>query len=307
MPWDPEHIPTQVGKTFVVTGGNAGIGYFIAEQLAAAGGQVVITSRTQARADAALAAIRAQVPGAQVSAVLLDLSSFASVRAAAATLSSLPRIEALIENAGSIMATKGRAETEDGNELMFGTNHLGHFLLTALLFPTLEKTPASRIVTVGSGATRLRGFDLDDLQSTKGRYSAFGTYARSKHATQSFGFELDRRLRAAGSSVTALVAHPGGAQDGNSPRRPGVLEPTSGERLRARLLFFIGGSKETAAWSIVRAATDPDARGGDYWGPRNNLSGPPVRQKPAAQSHGAGAGASLWRTSEDLVGQRFPI
>jgi len=307
MGWDPQNIPRQDGKTFVVTGGNAGIGYFIAEQLAAAGGHVVITSRTQRRADAAIAAIRAQVPGAQLDAVTLDLSSYASVRAAAAQLAKLPRIDALIENAGSIMATKGRAETEDGNELMFGTNHLGHFLLTALLYPLLEKTAGSRIVTMGSGATRLRGFDLDDLQSEKGRYSAFGTYARSKHATQSFGFELDRRLRAAGSPVTALVAHPGGAQDGNSPTRPGVLEPSTAERVKARLLFFIGGSKATAAWSIVRAATDPDARGGDYWGPRNNLSGPPVRQKPAAQSHGAGAGASLWRASEELVGQRFPI
>ena len=307
MVWDPEHIPTQVGKVFVVTGGNAGIGYFIAEQLAAAGGQVVITSRTQRRADAAIAALRAQVPGAQVSAVLLDLSSFPSVRAAAAELAALPRIDALIENAGTVMPTKERAETENGDELMFGTNHLGHFLLTALLFPTLERTPASRVVTMGSGATKLRGFDLDDLQSEKGRYSAFGTYAQSKHATQSFGFELDRRLRAAGSSVTALVAHPGSAQDAVSPARPGVFSSTAGQRLKARLLFFLGGGKDRAAWSVVRAATDPDARGGDYWGPRGNLSGPPVLQKPAAQSHGAGAGASLWRASEELVGQRFPI
>ncbi|MET0806153.1 MAG: SDR family NAD(P)-dependent oxidoreductase [Lacisediminihabitans sp.] len=307
MGWDPEDIPSQDGKTFVVTGGNAGIGYFVAEQLAAAGGHVVITSRTQRRADAALAAIRSQVPGAQVEAVILDLSSYASVRAAAVQLEKLPRIDALIENAGSIMATKGRAETEDGNELMFGTNHLGHFLLTALLYPTLQKTAGSRIVTMGSSATKLRGFDLDDLQSEKGRYSAFGTYAQSKHATQSFGFELDRRLRAAGSSVTALVAHPGSAQDGASPERPGVFEPSAADRLKARLLFFFGGGKDRAAWSVVRAATDPDARGGEYWGPRGAFAGPPVTQTPPAQSHGAGAGASLWRASEELVGQRFPI
>ena len=306
MVWDPRDLPSQAGRTFVVTGGNAGIGYFISEQLAAAGGRVVIACRSAAKADAAIAAIRARHPRALLEHVTLDLSSYASVRSAAARLSQLDRIDALIENAGAIMPAKTRQTTVDGNELMFGTNHLGHFLLTALLYPALQRTPGSRIVTMGSGATRLTKPLIGDLQSER-RFSPFAVYGRSKHATQAFGFELDRRLRAAHSPVIALVAHPGGAQDGNSPERPGVMAPSRGDRVRAKLLFFIGGGKDVGAWPAVRAATDPDAVGGQYWGPRGHLSGPPVLQKPVASSSGPVFGAALWEASERFVGQPFAL
>jgi NAD(P)-dependent dehydrogenase (short-subunit alcohol dehydrogenase family) len=299
-------VPPQKGKTFVVTGGNAGIGYFISEQLARAGGTVVIAARNPQKAAAAIAAIRAEVPDADVSSVTLDLSSYAGVRAGAAELlATLPRIDALIENAGTVMPSKSRQETVDGNEIMFGTNHLGHFLLTALLYPTLAKTPGSRIVTMGSGATKLRKLQANNLQS-RGAYSAFTAYAQSKHATQGFGFELDRRLRAVGSPVTALVAHPGSGVDGISPPRPGVFEPNSGDRALAKVMFF-GGGKDKAAWSAVRAATDPDARGGDYWGPRNGFAGTPARVKPAASSHAPAFGAALWQLSERQTATPFPL
>jgi NAD(P)-dependent dehydrogenase (short-subunit alcohol dehydrogenase family) len=304
--WDPGNLPSQNGKTFVVTGGNAGIGYFIAEQLVGAGGRVVIAARNPGTVSAAIASILSRYPEAELSAVHLDLASLDSVRAAAAELSTLDRIDALIENAGAIMPSKTRELTVDGNELMFGTNHLGHFLLTALLYPTLAKTPGSRVVTMGSGATRLTGIRLDDLQSAR-KFSAWAAYGQSKHATQAFGFELDRRLRASGGPVTALVAHPGGGQDGNSPARLGVIEPTTGQRILAKLLFFVGGGKHTAAWPAVRAATDPDARGGQYWGPRGGLSGRPRNGKPARVSHAPALGAALWAESERLVGQAFPI
>jgi len=305
MTWDPRHLPSQAGKTFVVTGGNAGIGYFISEQLAAAGGRVVIACRSAKRADAAIAAIRRRVPAAELEHVALDLSSYESVRAAAASLAGR-HIDAIIENAGVIMPSRHREITVDGNERMFGTNHLGHFLLTALLYPTLAATPGARVVTMGSGATRLTRPRLDDLQSEK-QFSPFAVYGWSKHATQAFGFELDRRLRALRSPVIALVAHPGGAQDGNSPTRPGVMEPSTRARILAKLRFFTGGGKETAAWSAVRAATDPEAIGGEYWGPRGGLTGPPVRQKPVASSSRATFGAALWTASEKLVGQKFPV
>jgi NAD(P)-dependent dehydrogenase (short-subunit alcohol dehydrogenase family) len=304
--WDPLHLPSQAGKTFVVTGGNAGIGYFISEQLAAAGGRVVIASRNATKADAAIAVIRSRLPDAEVSSIALDLSSYVAVRSAAASLASLDRIDAIIENAGAVMPSKHREQTVDGNELMFGTNHLGHFLLTALLYPRLEKTPGSRVVTMGSGATRLVKLDADDLQSV-GKFRPFAAYAQSKHATQAFGFELDRRLRTAGSSVMALVAHPGGGQDGNSPERPGVVEPSGGQRALAKLLFFVGGGKDKAAWPAVRAATDPTAVGGQYWGPRGNLTGPPVLAKPVESSHAESFGSRLWTDSERLVGERFPL
>jgi len=305
MTWDPRALPQQAGKSFVVTGGYAGIGYFISEQLAAAGAQVIIAGRSSAKADAAIASINARNPQARVEYVPLDLASYESVHAAAAALDGR-RIDALIENAGMIKAGVGRQTTVDGNELMFGTNHLGHFLLTALLFPTLLATPGSRVVTMGSGATHLTRAHLSDLQSEE-KFSPFSAYGQSKHATQSFGFELDRRLRAARSPVTALVAHPGTATDALTPPRPGVTEPTAAGRVVARLFPIVGGGKDRAAWSAVRAATDPDAVGGQYWGPRGGISGPPVLQKPVASSSNAAFGAALWATSEKLVRQAFRV
>jgi NAD(P)-dependent dehydrogenase (short-subunit alcohol dehydrogenase family) len=304
--WDPQRLPSQAGKTFVVTGGNAGIGYFICEQLAGAGATVVIAARNEAKSDAAIAAIHGRVPAADIRFVLLDLGSFESIRTAAAQLLQLDRIDGLIENAGAIMPSKARLETVDGNEIMFGTNHLGHFLLTALLYPALLKTPGSRVVTMGSGSTRLTKIDLDNLQGTK-NYSSWRSYGQSKHATQSFGFELDRRLRAAGSPVTSLVAHPGGAQEGNSPYRKGVLEPSGRQRTAAKLMFFLGGGKDAGAWPVVRAATDPDAVGGQYWGPHRGISGRPEIGKPSSLSHGERLGSELWSRTEKLVGQRFEL
>jgi NAD(P)-dependent dehydrogenase (short-subunit alcohol dehydrogenase family) len=305
MTWDPRAIPSQSGKTFVVTGGNAGIGYFISEQLAAAGGHVIIACRSAAKADAAIAAIHARTPSAQLEHLPLDLASYASIRAAAAALDGR-RIDAIIENAGTVMPSKQRETTVDSNEVMFGTNHLGHFLLTALLYPTLAATPGSRVVTMGSGATRMTRPRIDDLQSER-QFSPFGAYGRSKHATQSFGFELDRRLRAAHSPVVALVAHPGSGTDALTPSRPGVSDPPAGGRAAARIFPFVGGGKDRAAWSAVRAATDPDAVGGEYWGPRGNFSGPPVRQKPVASSTGPSFGVPLWTASEGLVGEKFAV
>jgi NAD(P)-dependent dehydrogenase (short-subunit alcohol dehydrogenase family) len=302
--WDPTNLPPQAGKTFVVTGGASGIGYFICEQLAGTGARVIIAGRNKAKADVAIASIARQTPGADVGFVHLDLGSLDSVRAAAAELAALGRIDALIENAGVIMPSKERQETVDGNELMFGTNHLGHFLLTALLYPTLLATEGSRVVTMGSGSTHLTRIDLDNLQSTK-NYSSWRAYGQSKHATQSFGFELDRGLRASQSPVTSLVAHPGAAQDAKSPFRAGIVEPTRLQRALG-LIYVIARGKDTAAWPIVRAAIDPDAEGGQYWGPR--LFTPmPSLVKPARVSQEEVLGRALWARSEEFVGQVFEV
>lgn len=304
MSWDPVRLPAQTGKTFVVTGGAAGIGYFISEQLAGTGARVIIAGRNKAKADVAITSIARQSPGADVGFVHLDLGSYASVREAAVELAALGHIDALIENAGSIMASTTRQETVDGNEVMFGTNHLGHFLLTALLYPTLHATPGSRVVTMGSGSTHLTRIDLDNLQSTK-NYSSWRAYGQSKHATQSFGFELDRRLRVAESPVTALVAHPGAAQDAKSPFRAGIVESTGMQRALS-VLYVIARGKDTGAWPIVRAAIDPDAEGGQYWGPRV-LTPMPSLVKPARVSQEEVLGRALWARSEEFVGQKFEV
>jgi NAD(P)-dependent dehydrogenase (short-subunit alcohol dehydrogenase family) len=302
--WDPTALPQQEGKTFVVTGGASGIGYFISEQLATTGARVIIAGRSRDRADVAIASILERVPGADLGFVHLDLASLDAVRTAADELAALGRIDALVENAGVIMPSRERRETVDGNELMFGTNHLGHFLLTALLFPTLQASGESHVVTMGSGATHLTRIDLDDLQSTK-KYSSWKAYGQSKHATQSFGFELDRRLRASGSSVRALVAHPGAAQDAKSPFRAGIVEPTALQRALS-VVYVIARGKETGAWPVVRAAIDPDAQGGQYWGPRV-FSPQPSLVKPARVSQEEVLGRALWARSEELVGQRFEV
>lgn len=304
MSWDPTALPSQADKIFVVTGGASGIGYFISEQLATTGARVIIAGRSADKADVAIASILNQVPGADLGFVHLDLASFASVRTAADELVGLGRIDALIENAGAIMPSKQRRETVDGNELMFGTNHLGHFLLTALLFPTLQASGESHVVTMGSGSTHLTRIDLDDLQSTK-NYSSWKAYGQSKHATQSFGFELDRRLRASESPVRALVAHPGAAQDAKSPFRAGIVEPTALQRMLG-LFYVIARGKQTAAWPIVRAAIDPDAEGGQYWGPRL-FSPQPSLVRPARVSQEEVLGRALWARSEEFVGQKFEV
>lgn len=306
MTWDPHHLPSQAGKTFVVTGATAGLGYFIAEQLAGSGADIVIAARNQKKIDAATASLQREVPGAKVTGVLLDLGSFESVRAAAKVLAKLPRIDALIENAGHVTTSGPKRFTSDGLELTIGTNFVGHFLLTALLYPTLAKTPGSRIIGMGSEATRLAGIDIDDLQLEQG-FSAWKAYGQSKHAVQVFGFELDRRLRAAGSSVISLVAHPGSSQDGNSPERPGVVEPSRGERIRAKVLFVLGGGKQRGAQAMVRAATDPDAVGGQYYGPRGGMVGAPILTKPTKRDLSPKLGRELWAKAEELSAQKFEL
>ncbi len=303
MSWNPRTLPSQAGKTFVVTGGNAGIGYFAAEQLAGAGAKVVIASRNPQRIAAATASIRTQVPGAELSSVILDLASLDSVREAATDLVRLGRIDGILENA-AVISVPERRETADGFELLFGTNHLGHFVLTALIAPALGD--GSRVVTMGSLATKLVRLRADDLQSEHG-YRWFNAYAQSKHSTQGFGFELDRRLRAAGSGVVALVAHPGGGLDGVTPFRAGINEPTRSTRIGHSLQFAVGMGKDRAAWPAVRALTDPDAQGGQYWGPRFGSVGSPALGRPVASSHAEQFGAKLWTLSEDLTGEKFSV
>ena len=207
-PWDVHRLPSAEGRIFLVTGGNAGIGYFAAEQLAATGAVVVLGSRDAAKADAAMGSIRSRVPGAQVRHLQLDLADLSSLKTAVDRLD-LDHLDAVVHNAGVALDDPPRRETADGHELMFGTNHLGHLALTQWLAPLLSAASAGRIVTVGSFAARSERLDLGDLQSTQD-YRPKRTYGRSKLAQMYFGFELDRRLR---------DHRQHGAQRGGPPRR----------------------------------------------------------------------------------------
>jgi NAD(P)-dependent dehydrogenase (short-subunit alcohol dehydrogenase family) len=306
----PRRLPAQFGKTFVVTGANAGLGYFTSEQLAAAGAHVVLACRNPARADAALAAIRGRVPGASVSSVRLDLADLAGVRTAADALLDLPRIDGLILNAGVVHPPRTREVTPGGHELVFATNYLGHVALTVRLLPALRRTPGSRVVALGSMISRLMDSPLEDLQLESG-YSGWKAYAQSKIAMQVFGFELDRRLREAGTGgadgVQSLVAHPGYSISGLTPGIRGVNEPSRGSRFADNLQGFAAQGKDRGAWPTVRAAVDPDAAGGEYYGPRYLTRGTPRLQTPTRTSRDPAVAASLWSRTESLLGAPFPL
>ncbi len=303
--WDPARLPSQSGKTIVVTGGNAGIGYFVSEQLAAAGARIVMASRSEQKAAAAAASIRSRVPGAEIDFVRLDLSSLGTVREAAEKLRKLGDIDVLINNAGTTSGSKTRRLTEDGLEFVVGSNAFGPFALTALTFPALKS--GARIVSLGSMATRIVKADIADLQCEHGKYTFFRAYGQSKHAMHAFALELQRRLDAAGSDIESLLAHPGFAVDGLSARRPGINDISLGKRIGETLEGVMAHGKDRGAWPVVRAAIDPDARGGQFYGPARSMSGPPVVVEPIASSAAPAFGEEYWRQAEAATGITFAV
>ncbi|ORA31305.1 hypothetical protein BST13_25780 [Mycobacterium aquaticum] len=295
------------GRTYLVTGSTSGIGYFIAEQLARTGAHVILTARTAGKAELAQRAIRHSWPQAQLSTLSLDLADLSSVRAAAGHLATFAdRLDGVVLNAG-VLAQQTRRETVDGHELVYGTNHLGHFAFAAQIYPLLQNTLDSRIVTMSSYAARWATLDLTDLESSRAPYRGFATYKRSKLAQTIFAFELDRRLRRGQSSVSSLLAHPGGALDALSPKRPPMPVATTAQVLRARPLSLIAQGKDKAAWSAVRAVLDPQAHGGQLWGPRFLRSkGEPRQERPTAAMTDRVVAEQLWQLSEDATGVKWP-
>lgn len=306
MGWNPRRLPAQIGRTFVVTGANAGLGYFTSEQLASTGAHVILACRNDGRAQSAATRIRERVPGASVSTLTIDVSDLESVRTASETLRALPRLDGLILNAGIVHPSADRQVSLDGNELILATNFLGHFALTAGTLMALRRTPGSRVVSLGSVISRLMDSSLDDLQLAT-TYNGWKAYAQSKIAMQVFGFELDRRLRANGAGmVQSLVAHPGYSISGLTPTIAGVNEITPVKRVIDGLQLLVGAqNKEQGAWPTVRAAIDPDGAGGDYFGPRLLTRGAPTRQPATRTSRDRGIASRLWERAETLIGEPF--
>jgi len=304
--WHPGALPDLSGKTVVVTGANAGVGYFTCEQLAAAGAHIVMACRSQPRADAALAVLRARVPGASAQAIPFDAADLTSVAAAAQLINGLARVDALVENAGMVHPPASRRTDARGNELVLSTNFLGHFALTAQVMPALLRTSASRVVSLGSLISRLYDFRIGDLQ-LRAHYTPNRAYAHSKIAVQSFGFELDRRLRASGADVASLVAHPGYSIGGVTQRVPGVNEPSARKRCADALQAPIAQTKRKGAWPVVRAVADPDACGGQYYGPRLLTRGAPVLHTPTHASVDPEVATELWEKAEEYTGIVFGI
>jgi len=301
-PWTVADVPDQQGRTAVVTGANSGIGFEAAAVLAQRGAVTVLACRDTGKAERAAARLSATAPQAKVSVVRLDLASLDSVRAAAEQIrASHELLDLLINNAGLMMPPRGT--TADGFELQFGTNHLGHFALTGLLLDRLLTVPGSRVVTVSSNGHRAGRINFADLQSER-RYGRMSAYAQSKLANLMFTYELERRLRAAGAATIALAAHPGSAGTDLVRHFPGVMQT-----VYSRAGGVFKQSAAMGALPTLRAATDPAARGGEYYGPGGfaQMTGYPVRVSSNGRSRDEQAQRRLWAESERLTGVTFPV
>jgi NAD(P)-dependent dehydrogenase (short-subunit alcohol dehydrogenase family) len=304
--WTPADIPDLTGRQALVTGVTSGLGENTVLELARKGARVVMAARSETKLRATIDDIQGSLPNAELVPLLVDLADLSSVRRAAEEAAALGPIDILVNNAG-VMATPFR-RTVDGFELQFGTNHLGHFALTGLLFPQLAKAEAARVVTVASQAHRIaRTVPLEDPRNDKRRYRKWGAYAESKLANLLFAFELDRRARAAGTSVSSMAAHPGYAAtalfsglnlDGTKPDGAIVVGAT-------RLL---GQPSEMGAQPSLMAATMPGLPGGSYVGPNGfaEMRGGPTLVKASRTARDEALARSLWQVSEEATHVAFP-
>ncbi len=301
--WTTEQIPDQTGRTALITGANSGLGLVCARELARAGAAVVLACRSAERGAAAVQEISRAVPGAQLELASLDLGSLTSVEAFAEQFRSThDGCDLLLNNAG-VMAPPRRV-TADGFELQFGTNLLGHFALTGRLLGALEGRADARVVTLSSIAHRTGRIDFEDLQSER-RYSRWRAYGQSKLADLLFALELDRRLRAAGSTVKSLAAHPGYA----ATHLQSAAVPTLDRLVMVVTNALLAQSADRGALPTLYAATEPGLEGGLYIGPDGpgEFRGSPRPVSPNRAARDESVAARLWAVSEELTGVRFEL
>lgn len=291
--WSTSDIRPMAGKVAIVTGANSGLGFCIADELARAGADVVLACRNPAKAEAAAERIRSTAAGS-VEVLPLDLANLASVsRAAEEFVASKRPLHLLINNAGLMALDDSR--TVDGFETQFGVNHLGHFALTAELLPTLDATPAARVVTMSSMGHRMGSMHFDDVMFAR-KYNRWGAYFQSKLANLLFTLELHARLQRAGSTTAALCAHPGGSRTDLGHEGRGL----SNKVVSALAPAFMQ-SASRGAQPALRAATDPAARSGQFYGPKFITAGPAVLETPSRAARDTDAAARLWELSESLT------
>ncbi|MCB9451066.1 MAG: SDR family NAD(P)-dependent oxidoreductase [Anaerolineaceae bacterium] len=302
--WITQNIPNLNGKVIIVTGANSGTGYEAAKEVARKGAQTIMACRSMDKAQTALARIQAEIPGATAEIMPLDLASLDSIRQfAEAFKTKYTRLDVLLNNAGIMMTPYGK--TVDGFEQQFGTNHLGHFALTGLLLDLLLATPGARVVNVSSNAHKRGDVDFDNLMFANGLdYTPTRAYGRSKLANLLFTYELQRRLTAAGSATIAIAAHPGVS-------RTNLANHLAERNWYMRLLLPIGirlfQSAAMGALPLLRAATDPQAVGSQYYGPNGpgETRGYPVVVQSNGASHNTEDARKLWQVSEELTGVSY--
>jgi NAD(P)-dependent dehydrogenase (short-subunit alcohol dehydrogenase family) len=291
--WDGSVIGDLSGKLAVVTGSSSGIGYETARILAEKHAHVIVAVRDLRKGTAAADRIRGERQSARVEVMEVDLANLASVDAfARAVREKTDRIDLLINNAGVMLPPFSR--TADGFELQMGTNHLGHYALTGHLLPLLTASPGSRIVNVTSMAHRVGNLDFNDLDWERRSYKPVRAYGDSKIANLYFTFELARRLASAGADVTATAAHPGYT----------ATELMRHSSLLRLLNRFFAQSAVVGALPTLRAALDPEATAGAFFGPSGfmQMRGRPVRVECSVRARDRNVAGQLWEFSRLMTG-----
>ena len=299
--WTKKNMPDLDGKTIIVTGGNSGLGFESVKAFAEKGAEVVMTSRSIEKGEEAKAEI-GDVRG-KITVMELDLADFSSIKQFAEEFKKkYTRLDVLMNNAGIMLAPYFK--TKDGLEAQNGINHFGHFLLTALLTDMLKKTPDSRIVNVSSNAHKYGEMDFDNLLFEDGKgYSSMKSYARSKLANLLFTYELQRKLSGSGTGTIALAAHPGAS----ATNLIKYIEDKWWFKLFSWMLGMFAQSAEMGALPQIRASVDPDAKGGQYYGPHKSRKGYPVLVESNDRSHNKEDARKLWKVSEELTGVEFTV
>ncbi|MHA0288167.1 SDR family oxidoreductase [Mycobacterium sp. C3-094] len=302
-------VPDMAGRLVVITGGSDGIGFALADRLAAAGAELILPVRNADKGRLALERIRINTPTARVSLKSLDLSSLQSIADLAGELTTEGRpIHVLINNAG-VMSPPSRQTTTDGFELQCGSNHLGHFALTARILPLLIAGKA-RVTTQTSISARFNAINWADPNFDRS-YSESKAYSQSKIANLMFALELHRRSRANGWNITSNASHPGVTPTNLLAAQPGLGRERDTTGLRMVRLFarlgLVNRSAEDGMLPALYAATHPESRGGKLYGPSGfqHLSGPPAEQQVYKPARDIADAATLWSLSEKLVGVRF--
>lgn len=294
--WDASRIADQTGRVIIVTGSTSGIGKETARVLAKKNATVILAVRNVKKGEAVADEIRQEYAAAELSVRDLDLASLESVGAFAEAINrDYDRLDVLINNAGIMMCPY--CQTQDGFEIQMGTNHLGHFALTGLLMPLLEKTEGSRIVALSSGAHAMGSIDLSDLNWEERNYNTQRAYGDSKLANLYFTYELARRLESNGNNPRVTAAHPGWTAT-DLQRHSGLMRFMN---------VFLAQNVEMGALPTLWAAFDEDAKAGDFFGPEGmfHMRGYPVVQDSSELSHDEHMARELWRVSEEMTGVRY--
>ena len=301
--WTVNNIPDQSGKIIIITGANSGIGYESARELVRKGAEVIVASRDPIKADRAISKIRKEIPEAKLKFIKVDLANLKSIRKFTEVFkANYGRLDILLNNAGIMLIPYGK--THDGFENTVGVNHLGHFTLTGLLMDRLSSTPGARVVNVASNAHYAGEMDFDNLLFENGHeYAPMKAYGRSKLANLLFTYELQRRFQSRDHDVIALAAHPGIAATSLANHLffnliSWLIQP---------VMKMIFQSSAMGALPSLRAAVDPGARGGQYYGPdgKGEKSGYPIIVDSNPASKNEKDARTLWQISEELTGIKY--